>query len=32
MSLLTLILGIYLGYRFRDTIQDLKRSVWDDRG
>lgn len=30
-SLFTLFLGVYLGYRFRDRIQDLKRTIWDDQ-
>jgi hypothetical protein len=28
---LGLVLGTYLGYRFRDRLQDLKRTIWDDQ-
>jgi len=29
--LITLAVGVYLGYRFRDRIQGLKRRIWDDQ-
>lgn len=29
--LITLFLGVYLGYRFRDELKNLKKTIWDDR-
>ena len=31
LLILAFVLGVYVGYRFRDRIQDFKRTVWDDQ-
>ena len=30
-TFLVLAVGVFLGYRFRDRIQALKRQIWDDQ-
>jgi hypothetical protein len=30
-AILAFVLGLYLGYRFRDRLRNLKRTIWDDQ-